>query len=156
MALTFDSIAFGTASDYAFFSEDALIDSGRLQGTWRYYDQTLTEYQVEPNGFDADDTSVSEAIISGTCKTIVAFEDPADSFDASLLLIEATAQCEEWRNCRTVPLPQNDWFEDLLCSYWAGSTSAADRPVWASARANRGCVIPTPRCRAETSAQRIQ
>ena len=33
MALIFDSIPFGTASDYAFFSEDALIDSGWLQGT---------------------------------------------------------------------------------------------------------------------------
>ena len=115
--LIFDGVPFGEASDYHTFADDVLNDSGWLQGTWRYYDQTLTEYQQEPNAFDADNTCVSEAIMSGTCTSIVAFEDPADPFDPTLLMTESPVQCEKWRNWRTVPLRSNDWVEGVECSY---------------------------------------
>ena len=71
----------------------------------------------EPNGFDTDDTNVAQLPHANTCMTTVAFEDPADPFDRSTLMMDTPMVCERWANFATVPPALFEWAAGTDCGF---------------------------------------
>ncbi|MCO4747836.1 MAG: hypothetical protein KC912_23775 [Proteobacteria bacterium] len=108
----------GAASVYASLSAAELSSAGWASGIWRYYSgMEVVPYQEVHTTFGATDGSTAQAVHGNTCMSIIATEDPADSFDTGVLLVEEPAQCELWKNRRSVPLAQNPWVSGLACTF---------------------------------------